>query len=75
MLWLGAGAMRPKKVFLNDVLIGEALTWGEVRALLKSKSIVFVGNPGMAEGPTAFHVGGGLVKRSGQRARAADEIG
>ena len=55
--------MLRKKVHVNDQFIGEARTWSEVDALLKSKGILFLGKPGAAEGPTAFYVSGALALR------------
>jgi hypothetical protein len=47
-----------KTVHVNDVPIGEASTWSEVRALLKAKGLSFLGRPGAAEGPTGFFLQG-----------------
>ena len=47
-----------KTVHVNDVPIGEASTWSEVRTLLKAKGISFLGRPGTAEGPTGFFLQG-----------------
>jgi hypothetical protein len=47
-----------KTVHINDVPIGEASTWTEVRALLRVKGISFLGKPGAAEGPTGFFLQG-----------------
>ena len=48
--------VQPKKVYLNDILIGEASSWAEVRELLKAMRVGFAGSPGMAEGPSGFFV-------------------
>jgi len=50
--------LQRKKVYLNDIMIGEAHTWTEVRKLLKRMSVRFTGTPGMAEGPTGFYISG-----------------
>jgi hypothetical protein len=47
-----------KTVHINDVPIGEASTWSEVRALLRAKGLSFLGQPGAAEGPTGFFLQG-----------------
>jgi hypothetical protein len=56
--------MLKKKVYLNDQLIGEARTWGEVFALIKGRGILFADNPGAAEGPSGFYVSGSFARRS-----------
>jgi hypothetical protein len=56
--------MQRKKVYVNDQLIGEARTWSQVHALIKAQSLVFVGKPGAAEGPSGFYVSGTLAQRS-----------
>jgi hypothetical protein len=63
-----------KKVYVNDQLIGEARTWREVDALLKRNGILFLDEPGAAEGPTGFYVNGALVRRDASRSRKADDI-
>ena len=56
--------MQKKKVYVNDQLIGEARTWGEVRALMEAQGLLFFGKPGAAEGPSGFYVSGTLVQRA-----------
>ena len=56
--------MQKKKVFVNDQLIGEAHTWGEVYLLIKRRGILFVEKPGAAEGPSGFYVSGAVTRRS-----------
>jgi len=53
-----------KRVYVNDQLIGEARTWGEVHALIKTQGLLFLDNPGAAEGPSGFYISGKLVGRS-----------
>jgi hypothetical protein len=53
--------MLKKKVYVNDQLIGEARTWGEVHALIEAQRLLFLGKPGAAEGPSGFYVSGTLV--------------
>ena len=53
--------MQRKKVYLNDILIGEATSWAEVRELLKAMGVAFTGSPGMAEGQTGFYVSGSIA--------------
>ena len=55
--------MQKKKVYVNDQLIGEARTWGEVHALIEAQCLLFLGKPGAAEGPSGFYVSGRLVQR------------
>ena len=43
-----------KKVYVDDQLIGEARTWGEVHALIKTHGLLFLNSPGVAEGPSGF---------------------
>ncbi len=62
-----------KKVYVNDVLIGQASTWAEVHRLLGAKGVHFMGKPGAAEGPTAFYLSGAVVQPGLDRARSADE--
>jgi hypothetical protein len=54
--------MLKKKVFVNDQLIGEARTWGEVYALIKQRGILFVNKPGAAEGPSGFYISGAFTR-------------
>jgi hypothetical protein len=56
--------MQKKKVYINDQLIGEARTWGEVHALIEAQGLLFLGKLGAAEGPTGFYVSGTLVQRT-----------
>ncbi len=42
----GGRGMLEKKLYLNDKLIGEARTWGEVYALIRKRAILFVDEPG-----------------------------
>jgi hypothetical protein len=62
--------MQIKTVFVNDVRIGEASTWGEVEALLAKVGIWFVGKPGAAEGPTAFFIFGSRAESRDCRSSA-----
>jgi hypothetical protein len=66
--------MPVKKVYVNDVVIGEASTWTQVYALLKTKNIQFIGKPGAAEGPTAFYVSGALLSRDQRRPKSIDGV-
>jgi len=45
-----------KTVYLNDAPIGHASSWAEVYELLQEKRVHFIGEPGAAEGPTAFYL-------------------
>lgn len=56
--------MQKKEVYVNDQLIGEARTWGEVHALIRTKGLLFLNKPGAAEGPSGFYISGTLVGRS-----------
>jgi len=56
--------MQKKKVYVNDQLIGEARTWAEVHALVRTKGLLFLNEPGAAEGPSGFYISGTLVGRS-----------
>jgi hypothetical protein len=56
--------MQKKKVYVNDQLIGEARTWGEVDALIRKQGLLFLNKPGAAEGPSGFYISGTLVGRS-----------
>ncbi len=56
--------MWTKKVYVNDQLIGDARTWGEVYALIKLRGILFTGKPGAAEGPSGFYVSGAFTRQS-----------
>ena len=55
--------MQRKKVFIDDCLIGEAVTWGEVHALVSARRIFFINEPRGAEGPSAFYLTGTAVER------------
>jgi hypothetical protein len=46
--------MKTKGVYVNDVLVGEAVTWAAVYELLVKKGVNLVGKPDAAEGPSAF---------------------
>jgi hypothetical protein len=67
--------MLVKKVYVNDVLIGQASTWAEVYRLLGVEGVHFMGKPGAAEGPTAFYLSGAIAQRLEDRVRAVDETG
>jgi hypothetical protein len=56
--------MQRKRVFIDDCLIGEAATWGEVHALMRARGICFINAPRGAEGPSAFYLTGTSVERS-----------
>lgn len=60
----GKRQMQKKKVYVNDQLIGEARTWGEVHALIRTKGLLFLNQPGAAEGPSGFYISGTLAGRS-----------
>ena len=64
--------LRAKKVYLNDVWIGEASTWAEVCGLLKERRVAFAGKPGMAEGPNGFYINGHFVVSSAPPRKARD---
>ena len=53
--------MRVKKVYVNDVTIGEAQTWPDVDRLLREKDVQFEVKPRAVEGPDAFILHGTLV--------------
>ena len=67
--------MLVKKVYVNDVLIGQASTWAEAYRLLGVEGVHFMGKPGAAEGPTAFYLSGTIARRLEHRVRAVDETG
>jgi hypothetical protein len=73
--WASRGDMPVKKVYVNDVLIGEASTWTDVFRLLRAKNVRFMGKPGAAEGPSAFFVNGAVAKAGEAQAWSADETG
>jgi hypothetical protein len=62
--------MPVKKVYVNDVLIGEASTWTEVYKLLKVQHVDFIGKPGAAEGPGAFFLSGAVITESERRSKS-----
>jgi hypothetical protein len=55
--------MERKNVYIDDCLIGEAATWGEVHALTKARGILFINGPRGAEGPSRFYLAGTRVER------------
>jgi hypothetical protein len=63
-----------KTVHVNDVPIGQASTWSEVRALLRAKGISFLGQPGAAEGPTGFFLQGTARTDIQERGRLDDDV-
>jgi hypothetical protein len=65
--------MLVKKVYVNDLLLGQASTWTEVYRLLGANGVHFIGKPGAAEGPTAFYLSGTVSRSSAERSRSADE--
>jgi len=65
--------MLVKKVYVNDVLIGQASTWAEVYRLLGLQGVHFMGKPGAAEGPSAFYLSGSVSRSLEKRVRSADE--
>ncbi len=65
--------MQVKKVYVNDVLIGQASTWAEVHRLLGLQGVHFIGKPGAAEGPTAFYLSGVVSRSHEKRVRSVDE--
>lgn len=66
--------MRRKEIYVNDQLVGEARSWKEVYALLQSKGISFLGQPGAAEGPSGFFLNGQSARSAAVRLRTADNI-
>jgi hypothetical protein len=70
----GQRHMRVKKVYVNDVLIGEASTWTEVYKLLKTKNVQFIGKPGAAEGPSAFFLSGAAIRKGDGRSKSAGGV-
>ena len=62
-------AMRVKTVYLNDVPIGQASTWSEVRTLLNATGLRFIVKPGTAEGPIGFYVQRAPLKPLPRRSR------
>lgn len=71
---MAAAMPGPKKVYLNDALIGEASSWAEVHRLPKAKRVVFAGKPGMAEGPTGFYVNGSFVAKDQTASQEAGDV-
>ena len=65
--------MQIKKVFVNDMLIGEAATWAEVYRLLGTQGVHFMGKPGAAEGPSAFYLSGTVSRSHEKRVRSVEE--
>ena len=65
--------MLVKKVYVNDVLVGEASTWAEVYRLLGVQGVHFMGKPGAAEGPSAFYLSGSVSRSHEKRVRSVDE--
>ena len=65
--------MQVKKVYVNDVLIGQASTWTEVYRLLDVQGVHFMGKPGAAEGPGAFYLSGVVSRSREKRLRSVDE--
>jgi hypothetical protein len=65
--------MPVKKVYVNDVLIGQASTWAEVYRLLGVQGVHFMGKPGAAEGPSAFYLSGVVTRRVEDSVRSVDE--
>ncbi len=55
--------MLRKKVYVDDCLIGEAATWGEVHELAKTRGLIFIGGARGAEGPSAFYLTAQGVER------------
>jgi len=54
--------MKTKEVYVNETLVGEAVTWATVYKLLTAKGMSFVGTPDVAEGPSTFFLRGELEK-------------
>ncbi len=71
---MAAAMPNPKKVYLNDTLIGEASSWAEVYKLLKAKRVGFLGKPGMAEGPTGFYISGHFAVGQIAPSKKADDV-
>ena len=60
----GSKQMQRKNVYIDDCLIGESATWGEVHTLMKSRGIFFINRPRGAEGPSGFYLTGTAVEHS-----------
>lgn len=65
--------MQVKKVYVNDVLVGQACTWAEVHRLLGLQGVHFMGKPGAAEGPSAFYLSGTVSRSQEKHLRSVDE--
>lgn len=65
--------MQIKKVYVNDVLVGQASTWAEVHRLLGQQGVHFMGKPGAAEGPSAFYLSGTVSRSQEKHLRSVDE--
>src|SRR5689334_2936576 len=65
--------MQIKKVYVNDVLVGQASTWAEVHRLLGLQGVHFMGKPGAAEGPGAFYLSGTVSRSQEKHLRSVDE--
>ena len=65
--------MLRKGVYVNDQLVGEARSWKEVYALLHSKRISFLAQPGAAEGPSGFFLSGQSVRSAAVKLRKTDD--
>ena len=50
--------MKTKGVYVNDKLVGEAMTWTAVYQLLAEKGLAFMGAHQATEGPSAFFLCG-----------------
>jgi hypothetical protein len=61
-----------KTVYVNDVPLCLAFTWGEAYALIRASGRRFAEKPGAAEGPTGFYFHGKLVEL-GERPSARDQ--
>ena len=59
--------MQRKSVYVNDLPVGEASSWGEVNALLKLRGLGFIATPSAAEGPTGFFLYGTRSQRHTRR--------
>jgi len=60
-----------KTVYVNDVAIGSASTWGEARKLVAKAGIRFIGEPSAAEGLTGFFIYGTQAPWEERRRRPA----
>lgn len=66
--------MPVKKVYVNDALVGEASTWSEVYRLLQAKGVRFLGEAGVAEGPTAFFLNGAVANPREDLSESVDGV-